>query len=628
MSGMSKKTIRSISEGITGFVNRIYERISTRLSTRLLFTLTILSALPLILVGVFLTSVTRESLLEYVKSQHVEIARRANNEIKLFLETPLKTLQILRETQDIVEMNPFAQGLILNKIRSADPIFNRIIIVDTLGGLITSSDFEELITDYDHEKFYKVSLRGQSFFSSVMFNESKEPYVISSHPIKRFDEIVGILAGEINLTNIWDLVDEIMVGESGSAFVISKNGQLIAHPDKRKVLERVSVIDSNMVLSISDTSETSVVFSSFDNVEMLGTFSYLKPYDWIVVIQQPIDEAYDVATRMLYQVFAFVGLVIMIAVLLAYLLEKKITQPINTLVDGVKRYAEGDLDYRISIEKFVEIEVLAEEFNAMAEKILDHQRKLRRVERLAAMSKFATLVSHEIRNPLNSMNINMQILKREIERPNGDSAKKIKYYNIIISEIQRMDNLINNFLMISRPPRFDFLPNDLHDVLDEVVLMHEGNLRQQNVRLEKEYLGNKILANVDRDQMKQVFHNIVINALQAMPDGGTLTLKTSIQRMENKLKQMVDSLRIEFIDTGVGIPQDKINDIFEFYYTSKKTGTGLGLAIARQIVDGHFGNIDVSSEIGKFTRIVIDIPVKSQIVGIKGKSFASVESQQ
>jgi len=622
---MFKKTIKNISAGIFSFAQSIYLRISTRLSTRLLFTLTLLSALPLIIVGVFMTSVTRDSLSEYVKSQHVEIARRANNEIQLFLEIPIKTLQILIETQDIAEMNPFAQGLILNKIRSADPIFNRIIITDTLGNLVTSTDFEELITNYSQEEFFEVSINGQNFFSNVMFNEAKEPFVISSQPIIRFDEIVGILAGEINLTSIWDLVDEIMVGETGSAFVISKSGQLIAHPDKRKVLERVSVIDSSQIYSFSDSTETSFVFSSFDDVEMLGTFSYLSHFEWIVVIQQPVDEAYGLATRMLYQVFAFVGLVIMIAVLLAYLLEKRITQPINTLVDGVKRYAEGDLDFRISIEQFEEIEVLAEEFNAMAEKILDHQRKLRRVERLAAMSKFATLVSHEIRNPLNSMNINMQILKREIERPDGDLEKKRKYFDIILSEIQRMDNLINNFLMISRPPRFDFLPNDLHDVLDEVVLLHEVKSKQQGVRLVKEYCGEKILANVDRDQMKQVFHNIIINALQAMPDGGSLTLKTSVHKMRNKLKQKVDSLRIEFIDTGIGIPQDKTKDIFEIYYTSKKTGTGLGLAIAKQIVEGHFGNISVSSKEMLSTKIIIDIPVKSQSIGIKEKTLAVPE---
>ena len=315
----------------------------------------------------------------------------------------------------------------------------------------------------------------------------------------------------------------------------------------------------------------------------------------------------------------------MIAIFLAYLLEKRITRPINTLVAGVKRYAEGDLDYRITDVKYEEIAVLADEFNAMAERILDHQRKLRRVERLAAMSKFATLVSHEIRNPLNSLNINMQILKREIERPDGDIEKKRKYYDIILSEIQRMDNLINNYLMISRPPRFDFLPNDLHDVLNEVLLTHEGNARQQDVQMVKQFCGEKILANVDRDQMKQVFHNILINSLQAMPDGGILTLRTSLIKMQNRLKQNVEALRIEIIDTGVGIPEDKVKDIFEFYYTSKKTGTGLGLAIAKQIVEGHFGIIDVRSRQGESTRLIIDIPVKSQSIGIKDKKYATVE---
>lgn len=627
MSGMYQKKNKSISEGIQDFARSIYNRISTRLSTRLLFTLTILAAVPLIMVGVFLTSVARESIAEYVKNQHIEIARRANNEVKLFLEIPIKTLQILRETQDIIEMNPFAQGLILNKVHSADPIFNRIIVIDTAGFRITSSDFEDEEDYFGDAEFFQLSLMDSSFFSAVNFDEAKEPYVISSHPIKRFDEIVGVLAGEINLTSIWDLVDKIALGEKGSAFIISRSGQLIAHPEKRLVLERASIIDPNLIVGISDSTVQSIVFASRDGTEMLGTFSYLEPFEWIVVIQQPLEEAYSLATRMLYQVLAFVALVVMVAILLAYLLEKRITQPINTLVEGVKRYADGDLDFRITIEKYEEIAVLGEEFNAMAERILDHQRKLRRVERLAAMSKFATLVSHEIRNPLNSMNINMQILKREIERPETDPRKTRKYYNIILSEIQRMDNLINNFLMISRPPRFDFLPNDLHDVLNEVLLAHEGNARQQTVVLKREYCGDKILANVDRDQMKQVFHNIIINALQAMPSGGTLTLRTGLTKMINRQEQEIEAMRLEFIDTGVGIPEDKVRDIFEFYYTSKKTGTGLGLAIAKQIVEGHFGLISVESKIGQFTKILVDIPVKSQSVSIKENEYLTAEKQ-
>jgi signal transduction histidine kinase len=603
-----------------------------------------LSALPLIVVGLFMRSVTQESISDYIKNQHSLIARRAGSEINLFLDMPDKLLGLLLDTRDISEMNSFTQKLLLNRvITENEPMFDRIFIVDSSGQEFTTSDFGPHPTTYVEEEYFKLALKDEKYFSPVKFNDSQEPYVIISFPIKRFNQIVGVLVAEIDLKSIWDLVDEIKIGETGNAFVVDKKGQLIAHIDKKKVADRVGVIDLGIIKDAIQKSRIPIqeqlksnpspdeqsaepessrekdkiksaisrVFKSPEGTSMLGTFAYLgKNTDWVIVIQQPVEEAFAIASTMLYQVFAFVALVIIAAILIAYLLEKRITAPITTLVSGVKRYAEGDLDFRIKIEKYDEIAVLAEEFNSMAGSLLENQRKLRRVERLAAMSKFATLVSHEIRNPLNSMNINMQILKREMENPQGDTEKRQKYFNIITSEINRMENLIKNFLMISRPPRFDFLPNDMHAILDEVVLMHSANAEQQHVNIHKAYHKRKIMANVDRDQMKQVFHNIIINALQAMAGGGTLTIKTRMSRLKNRLDQIVRSLRIDFIDDGSGIPKDKLKDIFEVYYTMKKTGTGLGLAIARQIVEGHFGAIEVESEAGKGACLTINLPIE------------------
>jgi signal transduction histidine kinase len=567
-----------------------------------------------------MTSVTKSSIEEYIHTQHNEIANHAGNEIILFLKTPIAALNILLETQDIKNMVSYSQSLILNRVKYRNPMFNRIFTLDTAGTEFASSAFEKNLIDYKSQEFFKKSIAGESDFSQVNFNDKQEPYVISSHPIRQFGEIVGVLAGEIDLKSIWDLLDSIKIGQSGNAFVIGGNGQLIAYPDKKKILDKAQVIDLDIIQRAKEDSVIKTLnFYSPDDVEMLGTFAYLSEFDWVIIIQQPVEEAYSVSNRMLYQVFAFVGLVIMLAVLLAYLLERRITAPITTLVDGVKRYADGQLNFRIRVEKYEEISALAEEFNSMAEKLLENQRKLRKVERLAAMSKFATLVSHEIRNPLNSMNINMQILKREMENPRGDMERKRKYFDIIFSEIQRMDNLVNNFLMISRPPRFDFLLNDIHEILEEVVLMHSGNAEQQNVQINRRYSGKKILANVDRDQLKQVFHNIIINALQAMPKGGVLTIRTHLRKMTNRLRQRITAINIEFNDTGEGIAKDKMNDIFELYYTSKKTGTGLGLAIARQIVEGHLGSIHVKSKIGEGTRMIINIPVKSNAMAIKDR---------
>jgi signal transduction histidine kinase len=179
--------------------------------------------------------------------------------------------------------------------------------------------------------------------------------------------------------------------------------------------------------------------------------------------------------------------------------------------------------------------------------------------------------------------------------------------------------------MISRPPRVDFLPNDLHEILEEVLLMHAINAEQQNIRIIKEFSPKKIMATVDRDQLKQVFHNVLINALQAMPNGGTLTVRTSVKKIKNILKQFVSALRIEFIDTGIGIPREKLHEIFEFYYTSKKSGTGLGLSIAKQIIEGHFGSIYAWSREGQGTRLIINLPVKSDTEEIMAEQPGSTE---
>ena len=626
MNGSSQKQDKSTKVGIRGLKEQIRFPLFRRLSTRLLFTLTMLSALPLIIVGLFMRSVAQETITEYIKIQHSQIARRAGNEIRLFLETPSTLLKVLLETKDIVDMNPFTQKLILNKVISEyQPIFDRVFTIDTLGFEFTSSDFKPHSINYTKEDFFVRGKRGESYFSLVMFNDAQEPFVRISHPIQRLDQVVGYLVAEINLKSIWELVDEIMVGETGYAFVVSSSGQLIAHPDKKKVINRDQVIDPALIAGARETPLQSQVFESTAGVMMLGTFAYLKGLNWIIIIQQPVEEAFSVASTMLYQVFAFVALVIMLAVLLAYLLEKRITAPINTLINGTKRYADGDLDFRIKIERYEEIAVLAREFNSMAAGLQENQKKLRRAEHLAAMSKFATLVSHEIRNPLNSMNINMQILKREMENPEGDREKKQKYFDIIISEINRMENLIKNFLMISRPPRFDFLPNDIHVVLDEVTLMHRANAAQQNVMFHRKFFGKEAFANVDRDQMKQVFHNIVVNAMQAMPGGGELTILTSKRKMTLRDQQSVPAIRIEFADTGPGIPKDKIADIFEVYYTMKKTGTGLGLAIARQIIEGHMGNIRVKSEPGQGTRMIIDLPEKVIRIVSKENNYINLE---
>ncbi len=313
MSGTSQNKNRRTRARLRIFKRSIKPPFFKRLSTRLLFTLTMLSALPLIIVGLFMRSITQESISEYTKNQHSLIARRAGNEIKLFLEIPNKLLKTLLETKDIQDMNSFTQSLILNKVITIyQPIFDRIFTIDTLGREISTSDFGPHETAYAHEDFFIQTVQGIDSSSSVKFNKDQEPFIVISHPIKQFGQIKGVLVAEINLKSIWELVDEIEVGESGNAFVVSGIGELIAHPDK------IKVFDLDFINDMKQATASSRVFLSPEGVAMLGTFAYIEEFDWVIVIQQPIDEAFEVASTMLYQVFAFVALVIIVANLLAY----------------------------------------------------------------------------------------------------------------------------------------------------------------------------------------------------------------------------------------------------------------------------------------------------------------------
>jgi signal transduction histidine kinase len=574
-----------------------------------------LFAVPLFVVILFMRSVTEESISEIIKNQNSLIAIRAANEIELIFRIPDTVLKTLVETPELYGMKPQMHKNILKRIASQyQNEFHRIFTVDISGREIASSD--SILRDTLHIKddFFLEALKNDTnHISPLVRINGRTKFVISSHPIKRSNKIIGVLAGEIDLNIVWNMVNNIVIGGEAKAFILDGSGRLISHTGSEKSKNTFGIVDTPMIDDIKTAYESSHVFKSSEGDILLGTFVYLKKLDWIIVIQQPAEEAFALASNMLYEVLAFVVLVVLVAIILAILLEKRITEPIKALIRGVKRYAEGDLEYRIHIERYEEIALLAEEFNSMASSLLDNQSKLRRVERLAAMSKFATLVSHEIRNPLNSMNINMKILKREIDSPNGDAQKKQKYFKIISSEINRMDNLIKNFLMIARPPRFDFVRNDMHGILEEVILLHSENSNQQNVRIKKDFQDGKTIANVDRDQMKQVFHNLIINAFQAMPGGGELKIQTRLKIMDTSLDQNVQFIRIKFLDNGVGIPEDKINEIFEVYFTMKRTGTGLGLAIARQIVEGHFGSIDIKSKVGTGTTVTVSIPTNSDL---------------
>jgi signal transduction histidine kinase len=220
-------------------------------------------------------------------------------------------------------------------------------------------------------------------------------------------------------------------------------------------------------------------------------------------------------------------------------------------------------------------------------------------ERLSALGNLAATVAHEVRNPLNSISMGLQRLKTEF-RPTQDEDEYSHLTQLMLEEVYRLNAIVEQFLSLARP--LEIKPEELrlHDILKELAELEEGKAKQSKTQIRVVAPPDLPLLKADREYLRQTLLNLVLNGLQAMPDGGTLTLEANASN---------GNLLITITDTGVGISQENLPRIFEPYFTTKPKGSGLGLAIARRIVEAHGGTIAVSSEAGQGCRFRISLPI-------------------
>jgi len=223
-------------------------------------------------------------------------------------------------------------------------------------------------------------------------------------------------------------------------------------------------------------------------------------------------------------------------------------------------------------------------------------------EKLGALATLAAGVAHEIGNPLNSLGIHMQLLEREVAELKPGPRREALAARIETSklEIERLDGIIRQFLGAVRPAKLDYKPVQINALLENLLEFAYYEIAGQEIGIEKHYDPAIPLALMDEAQIKQACLNIIKNAVQAMPDGGLLTVTTKLAG---------DEIVMSFADTGPGIPREQLGRIFDPFYTTKDRGSGLGLMIVHKIVTDHDGRIDVESDPGRGTRVTLTLPV-------------------
>jgi two-component system NtrC family sensor kinase len=324
----------------------------------------------------------------------------------------------------------------------------------------------------------------------------------------------------------------------------------------------------------------------------------------------------------------FAGMAILSVLLLLvimFFIISTIIQPLQQMVNATKKIADGDLDHKVNINFKDEVGQLASSFNLMTEnlrkaneklvqwgktlekRVTERTQELRemqdslvRSEKLASLGKMAAGVAHEINNPLTSILINTHLVLEKLDKDAGVKEN----LELIADETTRCSDIVKGLLEFSHqdPPEKDAA--DVNDILNLSIDIIKNHVTFQNIKIIKKLYRDLPQIAVDSNKIKQVFLNLMLNAAEAMPEGGSLSIKSRLSENEKYVE-------IEFTDTGLGIPEENINKLFDPFFTTKSGGTGLGLAVSYGIIEQHKGKIEVRSKQGQGSTFVVRLPISS-----------------
>jgi two-component system, sporulation sensor kinase E len=221
-------------------------------------------------------------------------------------------------------------------------------------------------------------------------------------------------------------------------------------------------------------------------------------------------------------------------------------------------------------------------------------------ERFNALTLLAAGVAHEIGNPLNSLHIHLQLMERGVQKlDDGAKAELQQSIDVARSEVNRLDSIVTQFLQAIRPSRPQLRPENLNTIVEEALRFFTPEIRDREIVVEQELRSDLPSLQLDRDQMKQAFYNVIKNSLEAMKRHGTLRIRTDLDDTH---------VLVRFVDTGSGMSAANLSRVFEPYFTTKPAGTGLGLLIVRRIVREHGGELSIESSQGKGLTLTIRLP--------------------
>ncbi len=306
--------------------------------------------------------------------------------------------------------------------------------------------------------------------------------------------------------------------------------------------------------------------------------------------------------------FIAIGLIVFLSLATYVLFVRSVDNPVQKLRKAMEAIERGDFSVRIDHPTKDELGQLAMGLNSMARKlewaqkhlIEHHQQQMMQAEALAKMGEMAAGLAHEIKNPISGIVFALNSIIRDI--PSDDKRREI--FEEIIKQANRVEQNLEALLSFAKQTQFERKPTDINSIIQRILLFIRQQPDMESIEVISELHRELPDVLVDAKQIEQVLLNLIINAVQAMPDGGTLKIAT-------EYVQTAEKVRITIQDSGIGIPEEIQDRVFQPFFTTKEKGTGLGLTLCREIILKHSGNLTFESIPGKGTTFIMELPIGS-----------------
>jgi signal transduction histidine kinase len=615
-----------------------------KLAYKILFWFLLISLVPMGVVGYTLINVSQQSLRKETLTMQESLAVGFADTVDKYVATFRNVMTETASLEDFVSMNPVRQQQYLNRILQIHLAVLELSVLNDKGvetlrvGRFLGPAPE--LRDFSREDLFQVAIgpKGQYIGRLERF-QGLYPTVSVSVPIvdarAQPARVVGVLAARISLNPLSTMLamEFPSTGSSQSA-VVSPDGFLVAHSDPKEIYKPDARL-SDDVLKVVTTQANDHGGGEMplqDGRRLLAAYAQTRDLGWIVYVQQPVEAAYQSADEMKTQIMKVLVGVVLFTVLLSLWVAGHITAPIRVLKDAADRLGRGQFEdlpevvttndeigdlaqtflgmsdslkektgelihAKQELEKFTKF--LEKRVDARTRELKAAQDELIKKERLAAIGQMASVVGHEIRNPLAVINNSIYFIKTKLSTGQEPDPKIAKHIKIIESEIQQANGIINEILTYSRQREMQVERVSLNTWLEELLSVYPF---PPHIMLEKKFDIVNASVEIDATEVQQAIRNLIGNGIEVMPPpkGGKITVRTSIPEP--------GYVRIDISDQGGGIPPDVLDKIFAPFFTTKARGTGLGLAVVRKVVDRHKGRVEVESKVGVGTTFMLSLP--------------------